>query len=229
MHSLYKERMLRATITEDWCKICDCSAIDPVSTPCGQVYCKSCIWMLPLYQERMLRATMTEEGPIFEGSLIDPKSTACGEVYCKYCMGPSCGEVYCKSCIRMHSLYQERMLIATRMTEPCPICMGDLAYPVFTKCLHVYCKSCIESWLRCGYTTCPMCVRNVVDFKRQVTVPPVFNFRIPKNTEELYLDILQLFIIFFKMVLGCFGLQVPAAEVAHTSIRRLPMVYIEIY
>jgi hypothetical protein len=128
----------------------------------------------------------------------------------------------------MHSLYKERMLRAT-MTEDCPICMGPLTNPVSMACRHVYCKLCIERWLRCGCTTCPMCVRNVVDFKRQVTVPPVFNFRIPKNTEELYLDILQLFIIFFKMVLGCFGLQVPAAEVAHTSIRRLPMVYIEIY
>ena len=178
-----------------------------------------------------MRATMTEEGPIFEGSLIDPKSTACGEVYCKYCMGPSCGEVYCKSCIRMHSLDQESMLIATRMTEPCPICMGDLAYPVFTKCLHVYCKSCIESWLRCGYTTCPMCVRNVVEYKTQVT-DTVYNFRIPKNTKELYLDILALCMIFLErirffleLVLVYLGEQVPVREVVYTSIRGLPMVF----
>ena len=167
MHSLYKERMLRATITEDWCKICDCSDIYPVSTPCGQVYCKSCIWMLPLYQERMLRD-------------------------------------------------QERM------SGDCPICMGGLTKPVSTACGHWYCKECLESWLCCGYSTCPMCVRNVVDFK-EIETAPVYNFRFPKNTEELYLDIMCIFLNYFPMVVGFFGLQ--KREVVHTSIRGLPMVY----
>ncbi len=118
------------------------------------------------------------------------------------------------------------------MTEDCPICMGPLTNPVSTACLHVYCKLCIERWLRCGYTTCPMCVRNVVEYKTQVTVT-VFNFRIPKNTEELYFDIVHLVIIFLERIIFFsnlvrvyFGLQVHVMVEAHTSICGLPVVYI---
>ena len=190
---------MRATMTEDWCKICEGSAIDPVSTPCGQVYCKSCIWMLPLYQERMLRDQERMLGHQ-ERMLRDQERM-----------------------LRDQERDQERMLRdQERMSGDCPICMGGLTKPVSTACGHWYCKECLESWLCCGYSTCPMCVRNVVDFK-EIETPPVYNFRIPKNTEELYLDILCILLNCFHMVVCFFGLQ--KREVVYTSIRGLPMVY----
>ena len=39
----------------------------------------------------------------------------------------------------------------------CNICLDVAKHPALTLCGHLYCSACIETWLRMGRNTCPVC------------------------------------------------------------------------
>lgn len=52
--------------------------------------------------------------------------------------------------------------------KQCPICWTDfkrhhLVTPLPCNAKHIYHSSCIESWIRKGYNSCPLCRQNIAD------------------------------------------------------------------
>ena len=43
------------------------------------------------------------------------------------------------------------------LNDPCSICFESATNPVSTPCKHLFCLSCIDTWIKTGKETCPLC------------------------------------------------------------------------